>query len=148
MGKFADHMGKELGIPASLYMQKSSQLRSQHQQIVDCDQVWLSDEVLANDDMLDPEVTDLFNTKVLGYEKDYTDVQEDVTKESSKKEKPGNSQNHEVPGVVTPLDFSKIKFSEIFKADREHYFMDQSIFPNVDCSTCLLIADYTKVCPH
>ena len=82
----------------------------------------LSDE---NDDAMKETLSDdqkeLLNQKVLGYKKDYMDQ---VTEVAKVKEKPGNSQNLETPRIVTPLEFQKIKIQDIFKDDREHYFMD------------------------
>lgn len=84
-------MSKELGIPSTLYSAKANELRRKHEEIVSCDQVWLSDEMPENENM-DSEVTELFNSKVLGYEKDFTDETVDITTEKKKnKEKPGNA---------------------------------------------------------
>lgn len=51
----------------------------------------LSDECDEEDNFSDKE-RDLFNSKVLGYQKDYLDTIEDIEHEKQKpKEKPGNS---------------------------------------------------------
>jgi hypothetical protein len=50
--------------------------------------------------------------------------------------------------MVQPLDFTLIKVADLFKNDREHYFMDRESLDQVECQTCKLINDYTKVCPH
>ena len=108
----------------------------------------LSDENDEDEAFSDQE-RDLFNQKILGYQKDYTDEIVDIEHEKQKsKEKPGNSQSVEAPKVVVPLDMSKLKMADIFKPDREHYLMDQSKLSKIDCQTCKLIYDYTKICPH
>ena len=51
----------------------------------------MSDECDEEDNFSDKE-RDLFNSKVLGYQKDYLDTIEDIELEKNKaKEKPGNS---------------------------------------------------------
>lgn len=71
-----------------------------------------------------------------------------MTHEKKGKEKPGNAQHLETPKIDMPLDFMKIKFSELIHDDKEHYFMDQTKLAEVECSTCKLIFDYTQICPH
>ena len=74
------------------------------------------------------------NEKVLGYAKDYT-MQEDVPtmeeieeqerkaklNSKDKKKKQFDPKNM----AIQPLDFTLIKVNELFKNDREHYFMDR-----------------------
>jgi len=43
---------------------------------------------------------------------------------------------------------SKLKISDLFKPDREHYIMDKNKLSKIDCNTCKIIYDYTKICPH
>ena len=67
-------------------------------------------------DNLSDDQIELLNQKILGYKKDYIDEATDVSKV---KEKPGNAQNLETPRIVTPMDFHKVKVSDIFKDNRE-----------------------------
>jgi len=90
--KYSAHMAKEFGIPAALFKAKTAEFRKKHEIIVASEQVVLSDEQIEEEDLLSEEVTELFNSKILGYQKDYYDVQGDVTTEKKKKkEKPGNA---------------------------------------------------------
>ena len=50
--------------------------------------------------------------------------------------------------MIQPLDFTLVKVADLFKTDREHYFMDRDSLDCVDCQVCKLINDYTIVCPH
>jgi len=43
-------MAKEFGIPAPLFVAKTSEFRKKHEVIVASDQVWLSDEQFEEDD--------------------------------------------------------------------------------------------------
>lgn len=108
----------------------------------------MSDEQPDDDEDLSQEVVDMFNKKILGYKQDYIEETEDMTHEKKGKEKPGNAQNLETPKIDMPLDFMKIKFSELIHDDKEHFFMDQTKLAEVECPTCKLIFDYTQICPH
>lgn len=145
VSRHAQAMAKELGIPPQMYHVKAREFRRRHQEILDAEFIELSDE---GDDPpeFSQEDVELYNQKLLGYQKDYSDQIEDIQTEGKKKpskEKPGNAQNQEAPRFVTPLEFTKLKVSELFKEDREHFFMDQNQFQKVDCQTCKLINDYS-----
>lgn len=70
------------------------------------------------------------NEKVLGYQKDYTQMEDMETIESIEEKQKAVAQAKKglEPLNVQPLDFTLVKVSELFKSDREHYFMDQRDF--------------------
>jgi hypothetical protein len=82
------------------------------------------------------------NEKVLGYAKDYT-MQENVPtmaelEEEERKAKAATKDKKKKSldpknMAIQPLDFTLVKVSELFKNDREHYFMDRESLENVDC---------------
>ena len=111
--------------------------------------MYLSDE-LEETDTLNEKQKQFMNEKVLGYQKDYTQVEDLETMESieAQQKAVATAKKSLDPINVQPLDFTLVKVSELFKSDREHYFMDQRDLSQVECATCKLINDYTKVCPH
>jgi hypothetical protein len=140
-------MSKDFGIPPTLFHAKQIEFRRKHEKVHKTEELWLSDEQPENEE-LSNEIVDMFNKKILGFKQDYIDETEDITTEGNKKEKPGNAQNLETPIIDTPLDFSKIKFSELFRQDCEHFFMDFEKVSESDCQTCKLVFDYTQICQH
>lgn len=68
------------------------------------------------------------NEKVLGYQKDYTQMEDLETVESIEAQQKAVAQAKKGldPRNVQPLDFTLVKVSELFKTDREHFFMNQS----------------------
>lgn len=81
-------MAKEFNIPADVFHTKSKELRNAYQAKIKIEQVILSDECLDIDEELTKETTELFNSRVLGFSKDYIEETEDMP---PNKEKPGNS---------------------------------------------------------
>ena len=109
-------------MPVDMFHQKSHDLRRNHEKKIKMEQILLSDECPEIDDEISKETSDLFNSRVLGFQKDYIDEAEDIT---HSKEKPGNSQSgNETPSVIVPMDFTKVKINDVMLKDREHYFMD------------------------
>lgn len=88
-------------------------------------------------------MVEMFQKKILGYKQDYIDETEDMTHENKGKEKPGNAQSLEAPKIDVPLDFARIKMTELLQADKEHFFVDLSILDSIDCQSCKLVFDYT-----
>jgi hypothetical protein len=78
--QLSESLAKEAGIPSDLFMAKTKEFRRKHDQVIAAEQMINSDECDEEDNFSDKE-RDLFNSKVLGYQKDYLDTIEDIEHE-------------------------------------------------------------------
>lgn len=75
----AEALSKDSGIPTDIFRAKTIEFRRQYEEAVDTERMMLSDE----NDEVEPDTfsdkeKELFNSKILGYSKDYSDEIVDI----------------------------------------------------------------------
>lgn len=111
----------EVGLQTKVFQQKKYAMKQQHNNILDSDIMYLSDEIETNETLDDKQVK-LLGEKLLGYQKDYFQVEDEDAEgqapaPKAKKEKSAATQ-------VQPLDFTLIDTSDLYRDEDEFYLMD------------------------